>query len=374
MGDYNILSMDDHIFEPPDLWTNRIEARFKERAPYIARIDDGSDWWFCDGAKMAFLSGGTQPGLRFEDPRKLTVDDVFENARPGGYIPEERIKDMDLDGIGLSVLYPTCALVLYTVPDTSLLNSLFRTYNDWLAEYCSANPRRLKGIALLNLDDIDWGVGELERCLRLGLVGAAIPAYVPAKQYQSLDYEPLWSAAEDLGVPLSLHVASNRVRVPTEQLMGQLDSRDAHVFVNSDHWVRSSLAQMVLGGVFERHPELRVGSIEHSLSWVPYFLERLDYTYTQRAQLKHWHRYGEDMLPSDYFRRNTFLSFQEDALGVKLRDIIGVDNLQWGSDYPHQESTFPKSREILEEILADCTLVEKAKIAGGNGARVYHFN
>ena len=114
--------------------------------------------------------------------------------------------------------------------------------------------------------------------------------------------------------------------------------------------------------------------MEHELSWVPHFLERLDYTYSQRASGMSGHRFKEDLLPSDYFHRNVFLGFQEDALGIRLRDIIGVDNLQWGSDYPHQESTFPRSREILEEILADCTEEEKGKIAGGNHARVYNID
>ena len=101
----------------------------------------------------------------------------------------------------------------------------------------------------------------------------------------------------------------------------------------------------------------------------------MDYTYTQRAPREEWwNRYTGDLLPSEYFHSNVFLGFQEDALGIKLRDIIGVDNLMWGSDYPHIESTFPRSQQILKEILVDCTEEEKAKIVGGNAARVYHLN
>ena len=114
--------------------------------------------------------------------------------------------------------------------------------------------------------------------------------------------------------------------------------------------------------------------MEHELSWIPHFLDRLDYTYTQRTQNGVWYRYKEDMLPSDYFHRNVFLAFQEDALGIRDRDIIGVDNLLWGSDYPHSESTFPRSRQILEEILVECTEEEKSKITGENAARVYHLD
>jgi predicted TIM-barrel fold metal-dependent hydrolase len=136
-----------------------------------------------------------------------------------------------------------------------------------------------------------------------------------------------------------------------------------------------SLAHMIFSGVFERYPRLQVGSIEMELSWVPYFLDRIDYTYTQRppGEKYGWHRYKEDMLPSEYFHRNVFLGFQEDALGIQLRHLIGVDNILWGSDYPHPETTWPRSRQIIEEILVDCTEEERAEIVGGNAARIYHL-
>jgi predicted TIM-barrel fold metal-dependent hydrolase len=110
------------------------------------------------------------------------------------------------------------------------------------------------------------------------------------------------------------------------------------------------------------------------LSWIPHFLDRIDYTYTQRTHNPGWYWFKNDMLPSEFFHRNVFVGFQEDGLGIQMRDIIGVDNLQWGSDYPHVESTFPRTRQILDEILADCTDEEKAKIAGGNAARVYKLD
>ena len=143
---------------------------------------------------------------------------------------------------------------------------------------------------------------------------------------------------------------------------------------NIDHWVRMSLSHMIFSGVFERYPDLRVGSIEMELSWAPHFLDRLDYNYTQRAIGDTSYRFKGDALPSDFFHSNVFLGFQEDALGIRDRHIIGVDQLLWGSDYPHVESTFPRSQQIIEKILADCTEEEKAKIAGGNAARLYNLD
>ena len=142
---------------------------------------------------------------------------------------------------------------------------------------------------------------------------------------------------------------------------------------NNDFFARASICELILSGVFERFPKLQVGAIEYELGWVPFFLSRLDYAYDQQGFGREGYRFNEDMKPSDYFHRNIFLGFQEDELGIRLRDMIGVDNLQWGSDYPHMESTFPKSQEVLEDILADCTEEEKAKIAGGNAARVYRL-
>ena len=376
MSDYRVISADSHVFEPPDLWTSRIEAKLRDRAPYMTRID-GEDWFCCDGYQMIGLGGGTQPGRRFEDPDSVTTGDVMENVLPGAYIPEEHVKDLDTDGVDMSVIYPTLGFWLYRLPDSGLLTALFRTYNDWMADFCKPYPNRLKGIALLNVDDVQVAVKELERCARMGLVGAMIPvAPVEGREYDSPIYEPLWAAAQDLEIPLSLHVASN-TRPSWEEIskIGErAPFRKPSYGANVDHFVRVALADIIFSGIFERYPKLYVGSVEQELSWAPHFLDRLDYMYTQKGLERVMYKFKDDALPSDFFHRNVFIGFQEDGLGIRLRDIIGVDNLQWGSDYPHQESTFPRSREILEEILADCTEEEKAKIAGGNVARVYNLD
>ena len=351
-----------------------MESKFKDRAPHIERLDN-SDWWVCEGEQIVSTTGaGAMAGVRFEEPEKISRQGNLADVRPGGYIPEEHVKDMDIDGVDVSIVYPTVGLGLYGVPDGELLNSVFRTYNDWVAEFCNAIPSRIKGIAMLNLDNVWVGVKELERCAKMGFVGAMISIYPPEERaYDKPEYEPLWAAAQDSGIPLSLHVSTNRPG-PGQETQAADNSTTAFM-TNLDHWVRMSLARMIFSGVFDRYPKLQVGSVEHELSWVPHFLDRLDYNYTQRIQgVYQEYRLKGDALPSDYFRTNVFLGFQEDALGIKMRDIIGVDNLQWGGDYPHIESTFPRSRQILEEILVDCTEEDKAKIAGGNAARVYNLD
>ena len=364
------------MFEPPDLWTSRIEPKFRDRAPHIVRLEDGSDWFYCDGVKTAGGAfAGAQAGRRFEEPEKLSSEGTWEDVLPGGYVPEEQVNDMDADGIDVGILYPTVGLQLYTrVPDSELLTAIFRTYNDWLAEFCKPFPNRLKGIAMINTDDVQVGVKELERCAKLGFAGAMITVYPPEEWgYNWPRYEPLWAAAQDLEMPLSLHITTIRVR-PSEEFVDIDPTSMGSFFTNVDHWVRMSIGHMIFNGVFERYPKLQVGSVEMELSWVPHFLDRMDYNYTQRQPEFSPYRFKEDMLPSDYFHRNVFLGFQEDALGIRDRRIIGVDNLLWGSDYPHPESTFPRSQQIIEEILVDCAEEEKAKIAGGNAARIYHLD
>ena len=373
MVGYRVISSDSHVVEPPDVWINGIEPKYRDRAPQVVH-DETGDFWYIDGKQVLSATiGGSRSGDRFEG--KLTVQSAFlDDVRPGGYIPEEQIKDMDFEGVHAGILYPTFGLGLYRcVHDSEFLTAIFRAYNDWLAEFCNPFLARLRGIAMINLDEVEPGIKELERCAKIGLAGAMIAVSpLPDRPYSLPEYEPFWSAAQDLQMPLSLHFTTNRPVSKYE--FSPIHKTNLTDMANIDHWVRMSLADMIFNGVFERYPKLQVGAVEHEMSWVPHFLDRLDYNYTQRIRLPDTYQFKEDALPSDYFQRNVFLGFQEDGLAISQRDLIGVDNMMWGSDYPHPEGTFPRSREILEEILADCTEDEKAKIAGGNAAKVYHFD
>ncbi len=138
------------------------------------RLDDGGDWWFCDGRKVMGAFAGGQTGRRFEEPEKLSSADTMDNVRPGGYLPEEHVTDMELDGVDGGVIYPTVGLLLFTMSDSELMTAIFRACNDWLAEFCRPFPNKLKGIAMLDIDDLPAGITELERCANLGLAGAML--------------------------------------------------------------------------------------------------------------------------------------------------------------------------------------------------------
>jgi len=199
------------------------------------------------------------------------------------------------------------------------------------------------------------------------------PAWAP---FHSPVYDRLWGAAQDLDLPISLHTATDRGDPRGGDAAFTLDVKSVppSVFINKDYQVRQALADLILTGVFERFPRLRVGSIEHELAWLPFFLDQMDYTYTDRPRRGDWYRFREaGVLPSDFWRRNCFASFQEDANGIRMRDVIGVETLLWGSDYPHTEATFPRSREILADILAGVPDAEARAIVRDNAARLYGF-
>jgi predicted TIM-barrel fold metal-dependent hydrolase len=362
-----MFSSDSHVMEPPNLWLGA-PAELADVAPRVEPGDD-ADWWVIGGQRLFSFSVATKAGLRFEGQDRLLVDYRWSDVRPGAWMPDAHLADNELDGVWGSVLYPSVATLLYNLDRPDAAVTLGRLYNDWLADWCSDSPGRLRGVAIVDVDDIDGAVAELERARSRGLAGALIPVSPPAdRPYLHPDYEPLWAAASDLGMPLSLHIATNRPPGEWRVLWTQWG------FQGADRFVRDSIAAMIFGGVFERHPRLRIVSVEHEASWVPHFLARIDETYTQRTPRDGWRRFRDDSLPSDHFHRNVVVSFIEDRVGVAFRHEIGANGLVWGSDYPHAESTFPRSREIVERLMDGVDPAERTAMTATTTADLYGFD
>ena len=370
---YKILSADDHTFERSDLWVTRLPKNLQDRAPRLRSLDDLDMWYYGDFALVP-LSPGTHPGRRYEEDPAVRTEigktrTREEHLRPGAYDPDERVKDLDIDGIDKAIHYSTVGLHLYRIEDREFLHELHKVYNDWLSEYCAAHPDRLYGIALINPELPDKAIEELERCKKMGMVGALVPVWPsPGMRYNHEMYEPFWAACQDLQIPVSFHIGCNRPG-PENEFM-DFSKLTPSWLSNVDFWPRNSLGDMIFAGVFERYPGLKVGVIEHEVSWIPHFLERIDYTYTDRLTMCPV-RFKNDAMPSDFWKANCFVGFQQDPHTMRLRDIIGVDNIQFGADYPHDEGTFPMSRQVAEEVLAGCTDEEKQKIVWDNAARTY---
>jgi predicted TIM-barrel fold metal-dependent hydrolase len=368
-----MLSSDSHIVEPPTLFTERMPIALRDRAPSVQREEDG-DFWYLEGERICSFTGGIQVGVRFDEPDSLRDAGRFDEVRPGSYLPDAHLKENEEDGVFGAVINPSAALVFFSCPDSELFGALCRAYNDWLIDFCSYDPKRLKGAAMISLDDIALAIAELERCKRSGLGGALIPVYPdPERPYFLDEYEPFWAAAQDLEMPLGLHIGTVRTPVTNR---GEFRAMPASTMVTLDYFVRRSLADIIFSGVFERFPKLHVGSIEHELGWAPYFVTQMDYTYEQRPKRPGWKKFDDpDLRPSDFFRSNVFLSFQDDMLGLRERETLGVSGLMWGSDYPHTETTFPRSQAIVAAQLdaAHVGADEAQQIMYGNVKALYGF-
>ncbi|MEE9284623.1 MAG: amidohydrolase family protein, partial [Dehalococcoidia bacterium] len=205
--DRRTVSADSHIIEPPDLWVQRIDARYRDRAPRIVSEPEG-DFFVCEDRKPDPVGTFVTPFFRQEPFAKR-----FEEGQRGGWDPDARLQDMAADGVEAEVLYPNLAMRLYGLSDPGLQRACFQAYNDWLAEYCSAHPKQLYGIALVSLYDVDASVTELRRARKIGLSGAAVWAD-PPEGLGFLDdrYDAFWAEAQDLQTPVSLHTFTGRNR------------------------------------------------------------------------------------------------------------------------------------------------------------------
>jgi hypothetical protein len=235
--------------EPPQLWVERIDKQFRDRAPRVVKDLDGKKGAFfvCEDLPPFRVSGAFAAGQTFD---QKFLEAGMENALPGGWDPAERLKDIERDGVQAEVLYTTCAFVLFWLKDAALQEASFRVYNDWLAEFCSYDPNRFAGLGLIPLFDPERGRQELERCKKMGLKGGMIWASPPEEQpYSSALYESFWATAQELEMPLSLHLATGRSK------NSQQDESNVAVLcvrmIVGPHVMQESLLRRILSGVLE---------------------------------------------------------------------------------------------------------------------------
>jgi predicted TIM-barrel fold metal-dependent hydrolase len=356
-----VISADSHVAEPGDLWLRYLEPAFRERAPRLVSEPD-ADRWYCEG--LPPIPGGmTAPaGQRPEEFRHETR---YDDGRKGGWDPHARLEDLAVDGVDAEVLYSSVTMLFYRLADIALLNACLRAYNRWLGDYCVAYPDRLKGIGLVALNDVDTAVAELATIRALGLVGVGIGVAIEDERaYDDPRYEPFWSEAEALGLPVSLHVLTTRQNHLQRFLLD---------YALLPGLAQRSLGAMVLGGVFERHPNLIALSVENDIGWLAHFMERLDHAFHRHRFLRGADGLTSDTPPSAYFRRNVRATFMKDVAGLATRHLIGPENILWASDYPHADSTWPHSQQVIAEQFGGVPEAEKRLITCENAARLYGF-
>ena len=374
MTKFNIVSSDSHVVEPPNLWTERMDVR--KWGNLIPHVESGDpfDYWVVNGQIMGTIGTSSSAGLRYTQPQDIILEGSFKDVPPGGYDPHAHVKDLEKDGVSSDVLYASLGASMYGLADQVFIRDLFEAYNHWLQDFCKTYPDNLNGIGLVLIDDqVEAGISQMERAASLGLKGVMIPVGPrPSETYDKPMYDRFWAAAQDMNMPVSLHLGT--LRPGNVRLMenGKV-TQTAVERCNNEYAVRYSLGHMILSGVFERYPGLRVVNVEHEISWLPFFMHRMDVTFIERPT-QAIYRYKGDMKPSDYMRSNVYHSFQEDGPGIRLRDIIGIDRIMWGNDYPHAESTFPESQRILTSILDGVPEDEQELIVGGNCRNLYNLS
>jgi predicted TIM-barrel fold metal-dependent hydrolase len=378
MSEMHVMSADSHVMEPADFWATRLDVKYRDQAPRVVKNDRGAGYVFVAPGISPFpVAGGFGTG-RSGTELKEHLSKGYEAARPSGWDPAERIKDQDIDGVEAEVLYTTLGMRLFSLDDAGLQRACFGAYNDWLAEFCSYNPKRLVGNALVSLEDIGEGIKELERCARIGLRGAMIWGSAPEdRPYSSRIYDPFWQAASELEMPLSLHVITGRGRESklevdpkTGNIVSLAGPTRLEMYANVIHEIQRSLTSLIVSGVLERFPRLKLVSAENDVGWLPHYMYRLDHA---------WEKYSAltpeplPLKPSDYMRRQLWATFQDDPVGPATYKFFGSSNYMWASDFPHTDSTWPNSRKVIERDFVGVPDDVTRKIVFENAAKLYRL-
>jgi predicted TIM-barrel fold metal-dependent hydrolase len=332
------ISADSHVSEPPDLWEKGLPAKYRDRALTFPNVRIGRG----------------------------------NHARPGGWDPVERLKDVAADGIAAEVLYPTLAKSIYEQVmaggDIEVAKASDRVYNDWMLEFCQEAPERLWGQAHIGLWDMDYAIGELERTHRAGLKGVTVWVAPPQDlPWTSDHYERFWSACEEMGVPVAMHINSG-----FGSYVGRRGEREENPYATilrqafgHKTVAMQAVAELILSGALERHPRLKLVLAEFECGWIPFYLEDLDRKFGRRKES------NMTKLPSEYFMQSFYATFMEDGVGGFLLQQWGADNFLFANDYPHPGGIWPHTDDAIELTLNRVSEETRQKVLYQNVARVY---
>ena len=374
MPPHGVVSADSHVTEPADLWKQRLDQRYRDRAPHVIKNpDEGPAWLFVAENMTPFpVAGGFAAG-RSGEALKEFQDKGYESARPSGWDPVARIEDQELDGIDAEILYPTLAMKIFAMSDAELQRACFLAYNDWLAEYCAHAPRRLYGIGLLSLEDIELAVQDIEVIAKQGSRGVMVWGAPPEdRPYDDPAYDPFWQAAASLDLPVSLHIIAGRGRISGSVIDAMRGRSHPGVwYMNVLHEIQDSLARIVFGGVLYRFPGLKLVSAENDAGWLPHFMYRMDHCDEKFRAM--WPDAPPEP-PSFYVRRQLYATFQDDPVAPATHEMFGRENYMWASDFPHTDSTFPESRAWIEKNFAGVPDDVRRRIVRDNAVELYKMD
>jgi predicted TIM-barrel fold metal-dependent hydrolase len=364
-----IISADCHVNEPPHVF-DRVPDALKDRVPAIRRGADGGDGWSFDGGPPKRTFGIEATAGRAE--KKLTGL-RFDEILPGNYDGAAHVADMAADGVDVSVVYPGNAIFVYTVEDRELGVACLRSYNDWvLDDFQAASPDHIVGLPMLPVDDgMDLCLAEVERLLAKGARGLFIPGN-PVRPYHDPYYDPLYARAAEAGAALTFHRTFGGK--PSEADWAELVDLEVTAAGTVYRFFSAirPFTYMVFGGVFSRHPELKLVGAEVNFGWLPFWAQTMEQNFDVRADLGDA-SVGADKRPTDHLGTNLFVTVLDDHVGFRLvaDHPWMADTAMFSSDYPHSVTLWPNSASVARELTDGLPADAAAKLLAGNAARVY---
>ncbi len=367
---YSLISVDDHLIEPPDVWTSRLPERFRDVGPRVVS-EDGREYWVYEDRRTDTMGLNAVAG---KDPSQWHNEPVrYSDMLPGCYDPKARLNDLAMDGILGSLCFPTLPRFSGTLfvefRDKELADACVRAYNDFMIdEWCGAAPDIYIPLIISQLWDPALAAEEVRRCAARGARALSFPENpypLGLPSFNSDAWDPLWDAMTETGLPLCLHIGtSGRVFRP---------SPDAHfiteIMASPIMSCLNAMIDIMMSPTLRRFPELKFVMSEGGIGWVPNAIERADRIW----ELNRLWVDTADIPPSEMFRRNFWMCFVDEPFGIENRDKIGIDKIMWECDYPHAETPWPKSQSSVEHSLGHLPAHEIEAITHGNAERVFRW-
>ena len=366
---YELISVDDHIIEPPDVWTERLPAKYADQAPHVVEMDDGSEAWVVNGKPEATMGlnavAGKPPEQWDTDPVRYT--DMIESC----YNPAQRAKDMAADGVVGSICFPSllgfAGAKLLEFDDKDLALAVCQAYNDWIFDgWCAAAPEMYIPMVMVPMWDPSLCAAEVRRTAARGARAITFfddPGNIGLPHLWGDDWNPLWDALSETGLVVNCHIGvSGNLPFPS--------GSHFHVTIMLAQVTGAiGLVNLLESPVLRKWPKLQFALSEGGLGWIPAQLERCDRMWEKH---KHWSKL-DGLLPSDIFRRNIYGTFVDDEIGIQLRERIGVERIMWESDFPHVETPWPNSQDVMKRLMHDVPDDEARLMTSGNARRAYNW-
>lgn len=368
---YRVISCDGHLEIPPDPWVRHIPEEHRDRAPRLVHLRTGGEGWIVEGSPLIHNGQNVAAGR----PLKVKGGSYFEpdgRAVPGTGTAAQRLAEQDLDGVDAEVLYPPVFISRFieNIEDREAYVAMVRAFNDFLAEdYCSVAPDRLLANAVMPASGVEDALSELKRAASLGFRSVCLGSFPNGSGQPAPEDELFWQAALELGMPLTAHSAMGDRSNPllVQSARGTFDLQMSMLSRTAPPPV-VGIVRMILSGVLDRLPELRIYFAETNASWIPNVFYMIDDSY---SIFRHWYGVDLAMKPSEYAWRHFSFGIVRDPLAMRMHQLLHLDRIMWGSDFPHSVSSYPESRRWLDDIFTGTPEGTRQRVLVENPCRFF---